>query len=121
MRIGLLSLCLLFSNFNLEILASYNFKTQRSGVIFTSGDVHFGEIARYDCGVQYPLYDITSSGLTRSLEEEGGPLMAYLIRVVFWLVPSTMRIFSPSCRHKSCIYGTNYLRTEGLYALSFSP
>ncbi|KAF3338715.1 PhoD-like phosphatase [Carex littledalei] len=78
--------------------------SKRSGVIFTSGDVHFGEIARYDCGVQYPLYDITSSGLTRSLEEEGGPLMTYLIRAVFWLVPSTMRVFSPSCRHKSCIY-----------------
>jgi alkaline phosphatase D len=41
---------------------------QRNGVLFISGDVHFGEIARFDCGAQYPLYDITSSGLTQSVE-----------------------------------------------------
>jgi hypothetical protein len=40
----------------------------RIGVLFISGDVHFGEIARFDCGTQYPLYDITSSGLTQSVE-----------------------------------------------------
>ncbi|KAJ1687172.1 hypothetical protein LUZ63_018562 [Rhynchospora breviuscula] len=78
--------------------------SKRSGVFFISGDVHFGEIARYDCGFQYPIYDITSSGLTRSLEADSTPAVAFLIRTIFRIVPSTMRVFSANCRHKSCIY-----------------
>ncbi|KAJ4817803.1 Calcineurin-like metallo-phosphoesterase superfamily protein [Rhynchospora pubera] len=78
--------------------------SKRSGVFFISGDVHFGEIARYDCGSLYPIYDITSSGLTRSLEEDSTPAVAFLIRAIFRIVPSTMRVFSANCRHKSCIY-----------------
>ncbi|ESR48735.1 hypothetical protein CICLE_v10003552mg, partial [Citrus x clementina] len=35
--------------------------SKRNGVFFISGDVHFGEITRYDCDVGYALYDITSS------------------------------------------------------------
>ena len=33
--------------------------------IFMSGDVHWGEISRESKGVDYPIYDITSSGLTQ--------------------------------------------------------
>ena len=48
----------------LKLIADSN----QSGVISISGDVHCGEITRYDCGVSYPLYDITSSGITQAVE-----------------------------------------------------
>jgi alkaline phosphatase D len=35
-----------------------------SGVIFMSGDTHYAELSKLDVNVPYPLYDITSSGLT---------------------------------------------------------
>ena len=45
------------------LLALHN----RSRAVFLSGDVHFGEISRTECAfVGYPLYDVTSSGLTHS-------------------------------------------------------
>ncbi|KAB2096342.1 hypothetical protein ES319_A01G102400v1 [Gossypium barbadense] len=43
--------------------------SKRDGVFFISGDVHFGEITRYDCAAGYPLYDITSSGLIQAVEK----------------------------------------------------
>lgn len=79
--------------------------TQRHGVFFISGDVHFGEISRYDCGCQYSLYDITSSGLTQAVEKAVPPPLAFVVRVVAWLTPSTMRVFAPICRYRSCTYG----------------
>jgi alkaline phosphatase D len=39
-------------------------KTRASGVVFLSGDTHYGEITRLDRNVPYPLWDITSSGIT---------------------------------------------------------
>jgi len=36
------------------------------GVLFISGDVHWGEISRYDPDQGYPFYDVTSSGITQS-------------------------------------------------------
>jgi alkaline phosphatase D len=48
--------------------------TQAPGVVLLSGDRHIGEIARYDApGVSYPLYDLTSSGLTHVYEEADEP------------------------------------------------
>ncbi|MEK6479033.1 alkaline phosphatase D family protein [Catalinimonas sp. 4WD22] len=39
------------------------------GVVFLSGDRHFGEISKINIsGVPYPVYDITSSGLTHIYE-----------------------------------------------------
>lgn len=44
------------------------------GVVFLSGDRHMGEISRLNiAGVPYPVYDITSSGLTHSYEEAEEP------------------------------------------------
>ena len=43
--------------------------TRASGVVFVSGDVHYGEvstIAPTADGAPYTLYDVTSSGLTQS-------------------------------------------------------
>jgi len=41
-------------------------KTGAEGVIFVSGDTHWGEISRQSENVPYPLYDMTSSGLTET-------------------------------------------------------
>nr|XP_029122799.1 uncharacterized protein LOC105052891 isoform X1 [Elaeis guineensis] len=79
--------------------------SKRHGVFFISGDIHFGEISRYDCGCQYPLYDITASGLTQAVEKAVPPPLAFVVRVVAWLTPSTMRVFAPICRYRSCTYG----------------
>jgi alkaline phosphatase D len=38
--------------------------TRAEGVLFISGDVHYGEISRLRSPGLYPLYDITSSGIT---------------------------------------------------------
>jgi alkaline phosphatase D len=38
--------------------------TGANGVVFLSGDTHYGELTRLDVNVPYPLVDITSSGLT---------------------------------------------------------
>jgi alkaline phosphatase D len=38
------------------------------GVIFVSGDRHLAELSRHDDAVDYPLYDLTASGLTHSYE-----------------------------------------------------
>jgi alkaline phosphatase D len=35
-----------------------------SGVLFISGDTHYAELSRFDINVPYPLWDLTSSGLT---------------------------------------------------------
>ena len=39
-------------------------KTKANGVIFISGDVHYGEISVLKPSNTYPIYDITSSGIT---------------------------------------------------------
>ncbi|WP_052593843.1 alkaline phosphatase D family protein [Aureispira sp. CCB-QB1] len=41
-------------------------ETKAKGVVFLSGDVHWGEISKYENAHTYPIYDITSSGLTQS-------------------------------------------------------
>jgi alkaline phosphatase D len=38
--------------------------TRAEGVLFLTGDVHYGEISRLRSPGLYPLYDITSSGIT---------------------------------------------------------
>lgn len=40
--------------------------TKAEGVLFISGDVHWGEISRLDLEDQYPLYDVTSSGISET-------------------------------------------------------
>ncbi|KFK32930.1 hypothetical protein AALP_AA6G307600 [Arabis alpina] len=79
--------------------------TKRNGVIFISGDVHFGEITRYDCAVEYPLYDVTSSGLEQSIETFFPLPLRFIVRLLFWYTPSTMRLINDNCKFKSCTYG----------------
>ncbi|KAK9756600.1 hypothetical protein RND81_01G108400 [Saponaria officinalis] len=85
----------------LTVIAS---SIQRDGVLFISGDVHFAEITRYDCATGYPLYDVTSSGLTQSVEGVVPPALEYLLRFMAWLTPATLRVME-NCRYKSCVYG----------------
>ena len=46
----------------LEIIS----KTKANGVIFLSGDVHYGEISKLFNPYTYPIFDVTSSGLSQS-------------------------------------------------------
>ncbi len=41
-------------------------KTKANGIIFLSGDVHWGELSRWKNAYTYPIYDLTSSGLTQN-------------------------------------------------------
>ena len=41
-------------------------KTKANGVVFISGDVHWGEISRLPVQGGYPIYDVTSSGITQT-------------------------------------------------------
>jgi alkaline phosphatase D len=43
-------------------------KTKANGVVFISGDVHWAEISKQPQEDTYPLYDITSSGITQVTE-----------------------------------------------------
>ncbi|WCJ44795.1 Calcineurin-like metallo-phosphoesterase superfamily protein [Euphorbia peplus] len=79
--------------------------SKREGVFFISGDVHFGEISRYDCATGYPLYDVTSSGLTQAVEKVIPSPLEFIVRFVAWLTPTTMRVMNQNCRFKSCTYG----------------
>lgn len=44
-------------------------ETNASGVVFMSGDRHFAELSVMDGGVGYPMYDLTSSGLTHTARD----------------------------------------------------
>ena len=72
---------------------------------FFISDVHFGEITRYDCAAGYPLYEITSSGLTQAVEKVLPSLLHFIVRFLAWFTPSTMRVMSQNCRYRSCTYG----------------
>lgn len=39
-------------------------KTKANGVFFISGDVHYAELSKLEVDNGYPLYDVTSSGIT---------------------------------------------------------
>ncbi|KAA8514708.1 hypothetical protein F0562_017887 [Nyssa sinensis] len=79
--------------------------SKRGGVFFISGDVHFGEVTRYDCASVYPLYDITSSGLTQAVEKAVPLPLHFIVRFAACLTPTTMRVMDKSCRYRSCTYG----------------
>ncbi len=40
--------------------------TQAKGIVFISGDVHWGEISKRENEGNYPIYDVTSSGITKT-------------------------------------------------------
>ncbi|XP_068327082.1 uncharacterized protein [Pyrus communis] len=79
--------------------------SKRDGTFFISGDVHFGEITRYDCATGYPLYDVTASGITQAVEKVVPQPLHLLVRFLAWLTPTTMRVIDHNCRYRSCTYG----------------
>lgn len=44
-------------------------KTKANGVVFISGDVHWGEISKMKIEGGYPIYDVTSSGITEDWDK----------------------------------------------------
>jgi alkaline phosphatase D len=70
-----------FPNEQLKMLNLIN-KTQANGVLFITGDVHYAEVSKLRTNKIYPIYDITSSGLsstwhfaTPNLNRIEGPVM----------------------------------------------
>ncbi|MGB0885291.1 MAG: alkaline phosphatase D family protein [Chitinophagales bacterium] len=55
-----------WANFPLEQEKMYNLieSTQANGVVFLSGDVHYSELSKRTPANTYPIYDLTSSGIT---------------------------------------------------------
>jgi alkaline phosphatase D len=47
-------------------------KTKAEGVIFISGDVHYGELSIERSDSLYPIHDLTSSGITQSWSKVSG-------------------------------------------------
>jgi alkaline phosphatase D len=44
-------------------------KHKANGVFIISGDTHWGEISKFDTSMDYPLWDVTSSGLTEEWKQ----------------------------------------------------
>ncbi len=44
-------------------------RTRAEGVIFVSGDVHWGELSRFEAQGLYPIFDLTSSGITSTWDK----------------------------------------------------
>lgn len=43
--------------------------TKANGVVFISGDVHWGEVSKLEGEEHYPIYDVTSSGITETWDK----------------------------------------------------
>jgi len=58
-------------NFPNERTRLYNLlkSTKAAGVVFLSGDRHFADLSMMDAGIGYPIYDLTSSGLTQGFDK----------------------------------------------------
>jgi alkaline phosphatase D len=52
-----------------EHMAQVIREAQANGVVFISGDVHYAELSKRMYNGNYPLYDLTSSGLTEDNED----------------------------------------------------
>lgn len=50
------------------------------GVILLSGDVHYSEIMRIDCG-KHIFYEITASGMTHSVATAPGPIFWFFLNI----------------------------------------
>ncbi len=59
-----------WTNFPRELIRMVDLirETRAEGVVFISGDVHWGELSRLQVPGGYPLYDLTASGLNRDWE-----------------------------------------------------
>lgn len=58
-------------NFPLERARLFDLlkKTQAEGVIFVSGDRHFGELSVMNGGIGYPMYDLTTGSFNKAIKK----------------------------------------------------
>ncbi|MCE3295876.1 MAG: alkaline phosphatase family protein [Crocinitomicaceae bacterium] len=68
-------------------------KTRAEGVLFISGDVHYAEISRLKVPDTYPIYDVTSSGLSENWK---------------FAAPNTNRIEGPVMDHNFGLITLNW-------------
>jgi len=71
-----------WGNFPRERQRMIDLCTRTNGVILLSGNVHFSELSRTDEGA-YPLYELTSSGMTHVNELYGNAVNSYRIKGPF--------------------------------------
>jgi alkaline phosphatase D len=79
------------------------YAVRKEHVVFISGDVHYAELSK-DCTSEYPLYDLTSSGISESwgfaapnVHREDGPIMDNnfgVVRIRPWRKKITFSIYS---------------------------
>lgn len=55
-------------------------ETEANGVIFLSGDRHFGELSIMDGGVGYPLYDLTTGSLNKASKKSSNEKNQYRVK-----------------------------------------
>lgn len=72
-----------WANYPHEMARFFNHiqSTRAEGVFFVSGDVHYAEISKREVAGLYPIYDVTSSGLTH--KEDGPRANAYRVKDAF--------------------------------------
>ena len=73
-----------WANFPLERMRFIRLieKTGASGVIFLSGDIHYGDLSCETHDVPYPIWDLTSSGLTHYWPTPGPNINRVYLRTV---------------------------------------
>jgi alkaline phosphatase D len=104
-----------WANFPLEQerMAQLIESTQKEHVVFISGDVHYAELSKV-CSASYPLYDLTSSGISESwgfaapnVHREEGPVMENnfgVLRIQPWRNQLTFLIYTEKgLRLQRCI------------------
>lgn len=55
-------------------------ETEANGVLFLSGDRHFGELSIMDGGVGYPLYDLTTGSLNKASKKSSNEKNQYRVK-----------------------------------------
>lgn len=82
--------------------------------VLLSGDVHFGELTCAEAGLNHPLLELTSSGMTHAWGETGefsffGKWVGYLARAMLLSFPARYQLNSIEYqRNISAVHGANY-------------
>jgi len=81
--------------------------------VLLSGDVHFAELSCIDEGLNHPLLELTSSGLSHSWGEAGEfafiPRFSYISRALLFFLPARYQLNSIDYqRNITKVHGANY-------------
>jgi alkaline phosphatase D len=89
-----------------------NLVKDRPGVILLTGDIHFGEILLNKCG-NFPLLEVTSSGLSHTEATIYGPLAVWYIHITNALsYHSNLRVFAKHFAILEIDFDENLLTTS---------